>query len=308
MDTLITLKSSPSMECHGLSHNIKKLAIHGMPWAVSVFMTSKILPSMQQIFCFCLSSPALIQGEVVVARFLNWPPPDLENMSLEGVLLFGDGSQKMLAAITCWISMLLTWRHHGAEALQDKVVMGMMSSFLEVSTIIKAQDARGSQLESIVNRIVEQNVASKVQPVSSFAWSSILKTISGDKDRVRESTFEEALQQYNTHPMVVSYDRSETGMGAISLDGRKRQAVRNWVDKTSPEAYTEVLRSCHDLPFAMGPFGEAFAVTNAMFLRSTSGLDKDCTMAEHDGPLPSETFAEAPDFLILLIFLVLQFF
>ena len=41
---------------------------------------------------------------------------------------------------------------------------------------------------------------------SSFAWSSILKTISGDKDRVRESTFEEALQQYNARPMVVSYD------------------------------------------------------------------------------------------------------
>ena len=31
------------------------------------------------------------QGEVVVARFLQWPPGDLEDMSLDGVLLFGDG-------------------------------------------------------------------------------------------------------------------------------------------------------------------------------------------------------------------------
>eukprot|EP00435_Cladocopium_sp_Y103_P048704 s1803_g14.t1 len=86
-------------------------------------------------------SVAMSEGEVVVARFLQWPPDELDDMSLDGVLLFGDGSQKMLAAISCWVAMLMVWRHHGAECLQEKVVLGMIQSFLEIFTIVKAMDA-----------------------------------------------------------------------------------------------------------------------------------------------------------------------
>jgi hypothetical protein len=109
---------------------------------------------------------AMPQGEVVVARFLQWPPGDLEDMSLDGVLLFGDGSQKMLAAITCWMALLMTWRHHGAECLQEQAVLGMIQSFLEISTIVKAMDARGGQLESVIDRIVQPSALSVGVPFS----------------------------------------------------------------------------------------------------------------------------------------------
>ncbi len=231
-----------------------------------------------------------LQGEVVVARFLQWPPNDLENMSLYSVLYFGDGSQKMLAAMTTWLAMLLCWRHHGSDSLQDGQVQGMIKSFLLISSIVKATDAKGNQLESVINRIVQQNVASKVQPISSFAWSSILKSVAPG-DRVRDSTFEEALQAYNNHPMVVSYERSESGMGSIALDGRKRQGVRNWMEKTSPECYEEVLKSTHDLPFGLGPFGEVFSYTNHCFLRSAAGLE-GIDSEDLEGPLANEHFVE----------------
>ena len=169
----------------------------------------------------------MVQGEVVVARFTNWPPDALgDDNGLFATLLFGDGSQKMLAAMTCWVAMLLCWRHHGSAALDDKIVSSMVASFLNIQTIVKATDCRGSQLESVINRIVQQNVAAKVQPITSFGWSSILRSASGSAERVQQTTFEEALQCYNNHPDVVSHDRADSGSGSIALDGRKRQGVR----------------------------------------------------------------------------------
>ena len=87
----------------------------------------------------------------------------------------------------------------GGEGLQDGQVQGRIRSFLQISSIVKATDAKANQLESVINRIVQQNIAAKVQPVSSFAWSSTLKSVAPD-NCVRDSTFEEALQAYNNHP------------------------------------------------------------------------------------------------------------
>ena len=36
--------------------------------------------------------------------------------------------------------------------------------------------------------------------------------------------------------------------GSISLDARKKQGVRHWMNSTGTEAYEEVLKSTHDLP------------------------------------------------------------
>ena len=235
----------------------------------------------------------------MVARFLQWPPTPLDTGSLFSVLYFGDGSQKMLAAMTTWLAMLLCWKRHGSEGLQAGQEQGMIKSFLEISSIVKATDAKANQLESVINRIVQQNIAAKVQPVSSFAWSSILKSVTPD-NRVRDSTFEEALQAYNNHPMVVSYEREESGAGSIALDGRKRQGVRNWMEKTSLESYEEVLRSTHDLPFGLGPFGEVFSYTNHCFLRSSAGMEG--IESDADGPLANEHFVEDLRNGIMIIF------
>jgi len=237
----------------------------------------------------------MLQGEVVVARFPNWPPNGLsEDNSLFATLLFGDGSQKMLAAMTTWVAMLLCWPHHGSAALDEKTVSSMVASFLNIQTIVKATDCRGSHLEFVINRIVQQNVAAKVQPITSFGWSSILRSVSGSAERVQQTTFEEALQCYNNHPDVVSHDRADSGSGSIALDGRKRQGVRNWMERTCSEAYEEVLKSCHDIAFNLGPFGEVFSYTNICFLRSVSGMEAlsgDPEMPQ--APLPGEAFVEA---------------
>ena len=162
---------------------------------------------------------------------------------------------------------------HGSAALDEKTVSSIVASFLNIQTIVKATDCRGSHLESVINRIVQQNVAAKVQPITSFGWSSILRSVSGSAERVQQTTFEEALQCYNNHPDVVSHDRADSGSGSIALDGRKRQGVRNWMERTCSEAYEEVLKSCHDIAFNLGPFGEVFSYTNICFLRSVSGME-----------------------------------
>jgi hypothetical protein len=265
-------------QCHATSLSDTFCSVHFVA-AIILFLDG----GLQNDWWFQCAMP---QGEVVVARFLQWPPGDLEDMSLDGVLLFGDGSQKMLAAITCWMALLMTWRHHGAECLQEQAVLGMIQSFLEISTIVKAMDARGGQLESVIDRIVQQNVAAKVQPISSFGWSAILRTTCAS------ASLDDALTCYNEHPEVVARERDSSGAGAISLDNRKRQGVRNWMERTAEGAYAEVLRSTHDLTYQAGPFGEVFAYNNSFFLRSVSGLEA-LDLNSVDGPLPSEPFAEA---------------
>ena len=52
---------------------------------------------------------------------------------------------------------------HGSAALDEKNVSSMVASFLNIQTIVKATDCRGSHLESVINRIVQQNVAAKVR-------------------------------------------------------------------------------------------------------------------------------------------------
>ena len=120
-----------------------------------------------------------------------------------------------------------------------------------------------------------------MQPVTSLTWSSVLRG-SG------ETNFEQALTIYNSHPDVLAHDRGESGTTSISLDGCKRQAVRNWMERCGSDAYAEVLASTHDLAFNLGPCGENFAHTNFNPLRSTSGLEA-CTATDAvEGPLPRE--------------------
>ena len=225
---------------------------------------------------------------MVVARFDQWPPNDLaedEICRLYGTLYFGDGSQKMLAAMTCWIALLMVWRGHGEDALSNQFAQNMITSFLRIPTMVKATEARGTVLDSVINRIVQQNIAAKVQPITSFGWASILKNFGN-------SSFEDALTAYNGHPEVIAHDRNDSGAGSIALDGRKKQGVRNWMERTSANAFDEVLRSTHDLPFNLGPFGESFGLSQLCFLGSKANLEA-MSGSDADGPSPNEHFVEA---------------
>lgn len=98
---------------------------------------------------------------------------------------------------------------------------------------------------------------------------------------------------YNGHPTVKAYsDKSnESGVGSISLDNRRKAAVKNWLEKTAPEALQVVRASTHDLPFQLGCFGETIAATSWMFLGSTASGFSACATCELK-PLEHETFIQ----------------
>ena len=104
---------------------------------------------------------------------------------------------------------------------------------------------------------VKQNLDSRVQPVTSYAWSCILRKMALD--------FEAALKTYNSHPEVVA-----TG-DAVCIDRKKQLAITNWMENTSPAAADVVWRSTQDAPFNLGAFGETFAATGQMFMGSVAG-------------------------------------
>lgn len=59
-----------------------------------------------------------------------------------------------------------------------------------------------------------------------------------------------------------------SGAGSLVLDAKKARAIRHWLEGTSPEAWTLVAETQHDLPFSMGAYGESFAGMACLFLHS----------------------------------------
>ena len=205
----------------------------------------------------------------------------------------------MLAAATAWISLLLMWRHLPQDSLKTPTMQTMIGSFLQISTMVKAADALSSGLEAMVSRIASQNVASRVQPITTFQFAAILKAFVGPGSC---TSFDDCLQAYNGHPTVLSHDRGESGSGSIALDSRKKQGVKNWLERTSAESFDVVQKSCHDVPFLLGPYGESFSFTAMCFLQSKAHLESNPATGEIDAPLPGEPFVEATRCLLFLVF------
>ena len=211
------------------------------------------------------------QGEIVsmrlpaegdqVAKMVN-----KDNAAL-GTIMFADGSQKSLAAFSVWLSILLTWRDFTAE-IQHPQVVQLLSSLLVIKTTFKATEAITSKVDNTVAKIVKQNTDSRVQPVSSLQWASILM---GLKEEGSDIKFDQLLHLYNQHPEVLAHsDKSaDGGAGSILLDNRRKAAVKNWLERTCPEALAVVEASCHDIAFSLGAFGETMASYTWMFLGST---------------------------------------
>lgn len=156
-----------------------------------------------------------LQGEIITARL----PGQALNLNVAlGALRFLDGSQKALAGFIVWIALLLTFQHcTSKDDLENPNVQALCASLLRIRTVAK-QGTGSDELENRVFQIVKQNLDSKVQPVSSLAWASILRSVG------QSASYEAATHKYNSHPEVKAMDNSQGGSGAISLDNKKKQA------------------------------------------------------------------------------------
>lgn len=136
-----------------------------------------------------------------------------------GCLYFSDGSQKSLAGFMVWIALCLAFQSCEVDALEleNSHLVALVSSLLRIRTVLRGSTGVGDEVDNAISRIVKQNVDSKVMPVSSLAWAAILSTLG------EGVSFDQAIAKYNSHPEVQAFEKGDT-TGAISLDGRKRQA------------------------------------------------------------------------------------
>lgn len=202
-------------------------------------------------------------------------------MVCDGVLLWEDGSLRGLGAFIVWQALLLVWRNHG-EAVLEPQVLKLIGSLMSFRSFLSPGGAEDEQT-SLIKWVARQNQAARVQPISSFMWSSMLKQMA---DKWEESSVLELIEAYNSHPNVASASASSGGAGGLRCEGRKGQAINNWLFKTGKPAYDHVASSGHDFPFGHGPFSETMAGNPQLFLGSKSNLAPDT--ASHLIPQSSE--------------------
>ena len=158
----------------------------------------------------------LAQGETIALRLPSQPlcPGNLAM----NCLYFSDGSQKTLAAFVTWLALLVAVKLPGVneDDFQHPCVRGLVGSLLSMRTVLRGSVGVTDELDSAIARIVKQNMDAKVQPVSSVTWASILANLGNN------CTLEQAMARYHSHPEVKSLEGDASG--AISLDGRKKQA------------------------------------------------------------------------------------
>ena len=116
-----------------------------------------------------------------------------------------------------WLSLILAAElDDNAAELQHESVQALAASLLRIRTVVRSSFDQAGEIDGAIARIVKQNVDSKVQPVSSLTWCSILRALGDD------TSFELAMAKYNSHPEVIAFEASG-GAGVISLDNKKRQ-------------------------------------------------------------------------------------
>ena len=147
---------------------------------------------------------------------------------------------------------------------------------------LSRSDQTLSKLDTAISRIVRQDVASKVQPVSSYQWAKILKQVGG-------TDLDAAVEAYNNHPEVMSYD-SATGVGTLALDSKKKANIRRWMEQTDPLAESVVEKSTQDMAYRDGPWGETFPGYLFIFVGSKS--DTTCNVYCQLCPMDGEAYAE----------------
>eukprot|EP00435_Cladocopium_sp_Y103_P019166 s4234_g4.t1 len=183
------------------------------------------------------------------------------------LLWFDDGSLKGLAAFMNLIGLIVLDQQgkFGPDDFAHPRVKTLLESMLEIATIYKSQSESGTFLDSQLARVVKQNQVKQM----------------GDSGKSDGIGFDEALALYNAHPL------DATGSGSVKIDNKKANGIRHWMERTDGKALALVESTQHDVPFNMGPFGEALSQISWLFLGSGSPVQlvasANCGLAPLDG-------------------------
>jgi len=178
-----------------------------------------------------------------------------------GFLGIGDGICKALGGLMVWISycMLADTTEFSDEAYKESAIVEQLNSLLNIRTVVVSRGS-GSELEAKIGSIVAQNVQAKIEPVNSFEWAIILRTVGNALD------FNAALEAYNSHPDVIAYNSEavsgvsrgleeddETG---LSVGDNKLKTIKHWFQDT-PDEVLAIIQECQkDLEWKFGPVNE----------------------------------------------------
>ena len=128
-----------------------------------------------------------------------------ESMYHQGQMCFDDGGMRGLAAALTWCGLL----HHVAALPEDKfcvpAVKKLAESLLRIPTYYKMEAA--NEGAAMIRRIIKQNVDSKVLPISSWEWASILASMSQKGESI---TVTEAIELYNGSAEIVAHGGSSS--------------------------------------------------------------------------------------------------
>ena len=181
-------------------------------------------------------------------------------------LLFDDGSQKGLGAFIAWCCLVSLEETVSKDDL-DVQGTNLIYSLMRIPTMFKTKAAL-SRADNIIANVAKQDSDARAQPVTSFTWSSILKSLATAGSPI---TFNEAIRRYNEHPDVLSFHKGEEA----PIDKKKSQAIRNWLEACGDGARKVVEDSQHTIPFSMGPFGEQLSQQNFLFTKSTVSIQAE---------------------------------
>jgi hypothetical protein len=203
---------------------------------------------------------------------------DRGGLVLDGQLWFGEGSLRGLAAFMCLLSLLENMGDH-SESLQDPNTYLLVKSLMRIHTMLDNRDVEQNARDSTLSRIIKQNQAAKTQPITSYQWVSILKSITPSGE---DADIKGMIDAYAAHPEVIAVsgapndsDAAHGGVGSLSLHPRMFIMMKNWTDKTSPDSWAIVSSSNDDIPYSLGPFGEQWAANPHVFIGSTVKLAAD---------------------------------
>ena len=215
----------------------------------------------------------LLQGEMLALRLP--PGGDEWTTAGAGLLLFDDGAGKGLAAFIVWCALVALCGDVTPADL-DSQSRGLITSLMKIPSMFKAK-ATLSRADNVIANIAKQDADSKAQPVSSFLWSSILRSLCEGGVKL---SYQDAIAKYNSHPDVVAYCKE-----GDAIDKKKGEAIKHWFEQCGDEARKVVEDSQHNIPFAQGPFGEQLSALQCLFVGSSANLSRDtsCALSPLDG-------------------------
>ena len=150
-------------------------------------------------------------------RLPELPPGTNTTLGLvtDGILQFDEGSLRGVAAMIVLIAFTLVMGDVEGAALLHPNVTKCVKSLMTIPCKRKT-DGNTDKTAIAVQCIVKQNLAASVQPIITFGWSSILKSILGDS--VEAANVDAMVDLYNNHPHVAG---AGDAVGALEFDAKK---------------------------------------------------------------------------------------